>query len=228
MKLSKPIKINSNLENGGHLSCGVNSIASILYTLGYTDINLENLNKDLESLDKEIKFGGVYKIELLIHILDFISREYDIDISYEVKEFSTAEEFRNILKNENKYAIVCYYALQGFVRVSKHPSMEHAHFGIIYEYNEESDTISGSQSNSKADMLKCLENVDINKFVESCNIVNKLKLNWGKYNKCDINISKKELEDRNRCGEDFCKLGLCSISRCIYKPTIGNKVIFIG
>ena len=228
MKLAKPIKINSNLENGGHLSCGVNSIASILYTLGYSDINLEDLNRDLERLNKEIEFGGIYQIELLLHILDFISSEYGIDINYEVKEFSTVDEFREIIKNENRYGMVCYYALQGFIRISKHPSMEHAHFGIVYNYDEKTDTISGSQSNSKADKLKCLENISIEKFVESCNIVNKLKLNWGKYNKCEINVSKRELENMPRCGDKNCKLGLCSTSRCIYKPTIGNKIILIG
>lgn len=228
MKLSKSIKINSNLENGGHLSCGVNSIASILYTLGYNDINLENLNKDIECLDKEIEFGGIYNIDTLINILEFISREYELDINYEVKEFSTVDEFREIIKNGSRYAMVCYYALQGFVRISKHPSMEHAHFGIIYDYNEKQDTISGSQSNSKADMLKCLENVKIDKFVDSCNIVNKLKINWGKYNKCEVKVCKRDLETKPRCGEGFCNLGLCSTSRCIYKPTIGNKLIFIS
>lgn len=228
MNLDKPIKINSNLENGEHLSCGLNSIASILYTLGYTNINLERLNKDIRELDKELEFGGIYNIDLLLKTLKFIKTTYEIDINYEVKEFNTAEELRNILKSMEGYALVCYYALQGFVRISKHPSMEHAHFGIIYEYNEEKDTISGSQSNNKADKLKCLENVEINKFVESCNIINKLKINWGKYNKCGICVNKGDLETKPRCGEKKCKLGLNNTDKCLYRPTIGNRIIIIS
>lgn len=227
-KLEKPIRVNSNLVNGEHLSCGVNSIMSILYSLGFTNINIEELNNKLIEKDIELRFGGIYKIEKLIQTLENIKSIEKIKFNYEIQEFSTDEELHNILKNKNKYALVCYYALQGFVRVSNHPSMEHAHFGIIYNYNPETRKISGSQSNSKADKLGCLDNVDINKFVDSCNIVNKTKVNWGKYNKCKIYTSKSCLEHCARCGEDSCKLGLNDTSECIYYPTIGNKLILIN
>ena len=225
MNLQKPLRINSNLNNGKHLSCGLNSIFSILSTLNI-EFNIEELNDKLEKFDSEIKFGGLFNINNLIKALDFIKESEGINIEYEVREFKSAEELESILKSSDKYALICYYALQGFIRVSKNPSMEHAHYGIIYKYRD--GKLTGSQSNNKADMLKCIENVDIDKFFDSCNTVNKIKVNWGKYNKCQICIGKKQLDEKARCGEEECKLGLHSTSDCLYRPTIGNKVIFIG
>lgn len=228
MNLDKPIKINSNLENEEHLSCGINSIASILYTIGYNNIDLKELNTKLKELDKELEFGGIYNIDILLKTIEFIKTTYEIDINYEVKEFTTVEELKNILEKADKYGLICYYALQGFIRISKHPTMEHAHFGVIYKYDSNNETIWASQSNNKADKLNCLANIDVNKFVESCNIINKLKINWGKYNKCKICVNRKDLETEPRCGKEKCKLGLSNTNNCLYKPTIGNKIILIG
>lgn len=231
--MKKPVRINSNRENtckegqSNYLSCGINSLSSILSSL---DINfdIDEFNNELIKLNKEIELGGIYDIDIMTDILNYISNKYK-GIEYEIKEFNTLNEFKSIIENNvsNAYIMVCYYALQGFIRITKHPSMEHAHFGIIYDYNNEKEKIYGSQSNSKADNLKCLENISIANLYESCCIVNKLKLNWGKYKKCEVNIPRKQLESCARCGKDKCNLELSTTDRCIYHPTIGNKAIII-
>ena len=166
-KLEKPERINSNLVNGGHLSCGVNSIVSILYSLGFKNINLEELNDELIKEDKELEFGGIYNIKKFSETLIKIREKENIDFKFQIEEFKTAEELENIfLRNPESYIMVCYYALQGFVRVTNHPTMEHAHFGVIYDYDEKNRKVYGSQSNGKADKLKCLENIDIDKFFD--------------------------------------------------------------
>ena len=232
--MKKPIRINSNragiCKEGQHdyLSCGINSLSSILETLEVEGLDIDELNTEIIRLNREIELGGIYNIDIMAQVLEHITSKYR-DVEYEIKEFNTLEEFKSIIENNisNSYIMVCYYALQGFIRITKHPSMEHAHFGIIYDYNKEKERIHGSQSNSKADKLKCLEGVDIETFYNSCCIVNKLKLNWGKYNKCNINVSRKQLETCARCGENTCKLGLSSTEKCVYYPTIGNKAIII-
>ena len=225
MNLEKPIRIHSDLEDGSHLSCGLNSIISILYTLGFK-INIVELNRKLVEWDKELKFGGIFTVDKIVDTLEFIKKTEGIEFNYKIKQFNSAVELDSILRESNEYALVCYYALQGFIRVSKHPSMEHSHFGVIYRY--EDGKLWGSQSNNKANMLRCLEHVSIESFVESCNTVNKIKVNWGKYSKCSICIGKRQLEDKARCGKTECALGLENSTKCICSPTIGNKIILIG
>lgn len=213
------------IQNRNEISCGIYAITLILNSL-----ELENNAHKIEKLAREniaeANLGSLYQESSMIIILDILKKKYNIN--YSILEFSSFEDLKNICETKlnNGYILLPYYAMQGFVWKHKHPDMKHGHWGVFYKF--ENDKLYGVQSNQKAHKLHCLDSCNIREIYESNKLINDIKIDWGKYNKCKINIGRKELGIKPRCNNQLsCRYCDKQEFNCIYKSDIGNKAYII-
>lgn len=205
--------------------CGITAIKMILDSYGldydtYDDILYGNGIS---------YFGELLNSEQVNRALSAIART----IQFEMVEFKAEEELKNIItagvKNQ-KYILISYYAFQGFLCKDTRAKidMKHAHWGVIYEIEDE--LITGKQSNVKADILGCLKDKEVADLYKANQILNRVKVDFGKYNKCNISIFKRDLGKVARCGSgQICSL--CSSMKsdeCVYDCNLGGKVWLIN
>lgn len=153
-----------------------------------------------------------------------------LELDFKQIEFETASELESICKENldgKSCILIPYYALQGFVINTSKPDMKHVHWGILTEIRN--DKVYGKQNNVKADILGCLNGIYIDKLLESNRCLGKVKIDFGKYHKCKIEIPKEKLGIIARCGENqFCQhCNSMKSFRCVYKCDLANKAWII-
>lgn len=214
-----------NIENKSDISCGVYAISIILNALqfNHNTIDIENYAHNIG----EGELGALYTRSSLRNLLDTLKHNYT-GLEYKEYTFKNSDELSSILRDskDNGYILIPYYAMQGFVWKHTKPDMKHGHWAVIFDFD--GVNIYGIQSNQKADKLGCLNSVSIKSFYESNQCLNRIKIDWGKYNKCNICINKKLLGIKPRCGNtDDCKYTNKADFNCIYNSDIGNTAYLL-
>lgn len=206
-------------------NCGMYAVYMALSSYGY-DINADDILRIAMENGLSIS-GELYRTTNIIKLIDILKDIYNININLDIIEFDTAEELENIIAGEtvNNYILLPYYAFQGVPITSLMPNMKRGHWAVIYDIK--GSNIFGKQSNSKADALNVLKDVDVKKIFKSNTMLDNIKVNMGKYNKCNINIPKKKLVDSPRCGLDVCEYNQGNSSNCIFFSDIAYKAFVI-
>lgn len=222
MGLKKPNFIKST---GGN--CGIYSVLMVLSAL---NIDINNIELENAAYEQGISyFGELYTRNQICRLLDIV-KEKCPEVRYVLVEYTTDKELGEALKENislEKYILIPYYAKQGWVAESNSPNMNHGHWGIIYDIDS-SNNIYGIQSNSKANFFGALNRVSMEKIFNSNGTLKNIKVNWGKYHKCNIEVCKKILNDTPRCCSELCKLNNKMQSReCIYYTDLNNCFISI-
>ena len=222
---TKPIHLDISLSDKNSLGCGIYAIAITLNSLGFK-ISHTELKELAIKISSEVEFGSIYTQSTMDKILNELSNQLD-NFLYEKKYFSHPCDLDSIVSDgivNNGYVLIPYYAMQGVVYKENKPKMHHGHWAVIYDIKD--GKIFGTQSNWRADNNKCLDGIEVTKFIESNSCLNSIKINWGKYNKCKVDIPRKQLEITPRCG----KLHSCSKLtqectedfKCIYVSDLSN------
>lgn len=152
-------------------------------------------------------------------------------LQVERKDFKNVEELKDIFESSVKdarYILFPYYALQGFVVINNKVDMKHVHWGVFYDIKE--NNVYGKQSNIKAEIMRRLYGIDINKLYMSNESLDRIKIDFGKYHKCDIEISKSKLGIQARCGENkICSQCTdMSSNECIYNCNLAGTLWVIS
>lgn len=206
-------------------NCGMYAIYMALNAYGF-DINAEKISE--VAIENKLSINGeLYRTGHFIKLIQILKDNYNIECCLEVIEFRTIQELKNIIteKTKHSYVLLPYYAFQGLPITSVKPNMKRGHWCIIYDIN--GDSVFGKQSNSKADSLNVLKDVSITKMFNSNKMLDNIKVNMGKYNKCAINIPKKQLAYTARCGLDKCKFNKDDTSNCIFNSDIAYKAFVL-
>lgn len=209
-----------NIIDRQYVSCGVQSICMVLNSLGYK-VLADELESMLREKIPDLKHGAIYTSKQMQDVLEIINQEYGI--SYEEMDFNNELELKNTIEQykESSYMLIPYYAFQGLVWQQRKPNMIHGHWAVVYDMKD--GKIFGVQSNQKGEMLGVLSGVGIKQFFDSNKTLSNIKVNWGKYHKCEKHIPKQEYGFVQRCGLDHCKITGCN-QNCIFTPDIHGRV----
>ena len=174
-------------------------------------------------------FGELYSRKQVLNLLGAV-KDTGHEFNYEGVQFDTKESFEEAIRETveaGRYMLVAYYAFQGFVRAPEKVNMDRGHWLVIYDIDSKGN-IAAIQSNSKAHLLKALNHVTVQSLYDSNNRLKDVKINWGKYNKCDVKVCKKQLEKNARCGASMCGLNnKMKVYECIYHSDLSNFGIVI-
>lgn len=206
-------------------NCGIYCLGMVLKAYGYS-VELGKLSKLL--IESGITISGeLYTEKSIVDTLDIINKEYGYKIEIEIEEFNSSRELTNIAHKykDVHYIVIPYYAFQGMPITSKKPNMNRGHWAIIYEADQ--DKLFGAQTNSKAEVFELLRYISSKTIYDSNICLRDIKVDMGKYNKCDIKVCKSDLGVVPRCGEDKCSLNGNPSKICIYKSDIANKAFII-
>ena len=213
-------------STGGN--CGV---YAVVMALNSVDVRLESTMIEKIAHSEGISyFGELYNKKQITGLLAAI-KSVGYEFNYESVHFDTQEEFEKTVREATeagKYILMAYYAFQGFVRAPAKVNMDRGHWMVIYNIDKKGN-IYAIQSNSKANMLGALNNVTSKALFESNSRLADVKVNWGKYQKCEVNIFKKLLEQNPRCGESICKLNdKMDVHDCVYYSNLNNFGVVIS
>ncbi len=206
-------------------NCGIYAIYMALNSYGF-NIDAEKISSI--AIENKLSINGeLYRTDNFVKLIQLLNDDYNIGVKVDVIEFSTVQELKDIITEEtkNNYVMLPYYAFQGLPITSVLPNMKRGHWSIIYDIKE--DFIFGKQSNSKADSINVLKEIDITKIFNSNTMLDNIKVNMGKYNKCEINTPKKQLVNKARCGLEICEFNKDDTSNCIFKSDIAYKAFVL-
>lgn len=207
-------------------NCGMYAINMALNGLK-KDINADEIIEI--ALENGLSISGeLYTTEAVKRLVEILNEKHNVNLNLNIVEFSNEHELKGIIEEniENAYILLPYYAFQGAPVTSKKPDMKRGHWGIIYDI--QGDKVYGKQSNSKADILGALDGVSVNKLFKSNSMLYNIKVNMGRYNKCTIKISKKQLEEHPRCGENICELSKGRNNVCIFNSDLSGKAFILN
>ena len=223
-------------------SCGLSALNMALIANGI-EIDTIEVIEELKERGETIN-GEIYSIKSIQGMIEVIKQRYGVDIELEIRDFQDINEFNGIITEElmngddsrGKYIMLPYYALQGVPYTKGSKNMIRGHWAVIYRVTKDY-RIYAKQSNSKADRLGVLRGTPSRNLYKANQSIEGIKVDMGKYNKCNIEIIKSGLGKISRCGNNVCsitksKLSLGGIGNtlgsCVYYTDLANKAFIIN
>lgn len=223
-------------------SCGISALNMALIANGI-EIDTIKVLEELKERGETIN-GEIYTIKSIRGMVEVIKQMYDADIELNIRDFQDIKMFNSIIKEElenisggrRKYIMLPYYAIQGVPYTKGGKNMNRGHWAIIYKITEDY-RVYAKQSNSKANRLGVLNGVASKNLYKANKSIEGIKVDMGKYNKCNIDINKTELGKLSRCGNEVCyitksktRLGGLenTMEECVYYTDLANKAFIIS
>lgn len=168
----------------------------------------------------EMTFNAYYSQSFLRSLLNEMGLDFHLVKPVDFEEWCSAAQQA---LTDGYHVLVCYDADHGKMSLNHDPHMKSGHYAEILSIS--GDTFTGRQSNVDGERRGELKNKRLEDLYASSLQTNKIRVNYGKLNKCPVRVSKHTAETEPRCGS-----GVCLISgnqRCMYQCDMGGVLILV-
>lgn len=222
------------VENPLWVNCGIMSMSYIFDDLGIS-YDFTRLSVTSKILLNEITFGSLYRIASVNEIIPLINEFSAEKVICEQIRFSSPDELRDQLMTafaSEKRVIFpfCITREMDLLTESSQSTLEmhRGHWGALLRIDEKGRIFGRQKCPIPEGGRDYLDGASAEDLFKSNQLIQRIKVDWGKMKKCPIAISKKQLGLIARCGRDRCVLLSDEKFTCVFSCELAGSMFLIG
>ncbi|MDO5580534.1 MAG: STAS domain-containing protein [Planctomycetia bacterium] len=223
-----------SIDNPVRVNCGILAMSYIFDDLGIA-YDFTRLSVASKILLNEITFGSLYRIASVEEIIPLINEFCTEKVICEHEFFQSPEELHAKLGAAfaaGKRAIFPFYITKelGLLTESSQASLEMrwGHWGALLRMDDQG-RIFGKQSCPIPEGGRdYLDGASAGDLFKSNQLLQRIKVDWGKMKKCPIAVSKKQLGLIARCGRDRCIILSDEKFTCVFTCELSGSLFLIS